>query len=516
MPADPDLSATLRRPIALGEGLARRLGLAGFWRWWGAELAPLVPAGTRTAVQRRRARPVLAFEGDRATFWEPVVRDGALTMAERASIPLAGDPAATAAEGRAMLAGLARHGGGASRVALALAPRQVLRRTLVLPAAVEESLRQTLTYDLDRHTPFKADELYFDAIVVGRDTARGEIRVDLAAARRSVVDQALRHAESFGLAVAAVVPDPPGSVQSSRLNLLRAHERGVDAPWRRWQFWVPIALLAAVALATVVVPLWQKRAYAIALTRATDEARTRAAVSEGLRNELERLTADYNFVLERKYAFPPTLDVLNEATKLLPDDTWLLQMEVKSVPRAKEPQRELLLRGESANAGRLISAFEESKVFTQAAPRSPTTKIQPGPGEIFDLTAQVRPLPLPSVLPLAAAPAAPANPEPAPGAAPAAPPPAPAAAAPASPAPASATPASNAPAPAPKPANSAAPPSVAPPPTPPPRPAPTAAAGPPAAPAAVPPAQSAPTPPRPPRPKGVPLPDGVPATEDDE
>jgi hypothetical protein len=99
--------------------------------------------------------------------------------------------------------------------------------------------------------------------------------------------------------------------------------------------------------------------------------------------------------------------VLDEITKLLPDDTWLTQMEMKTVARGKDAQRELLLRGESANAGRLITAFEESKVFVQAAQRSPTTKIQPGPGEIFDLAAQLKPLPPPPAAALAAAPPAP-------------------------------------------------------------------------------------------------------------
>jgi general secretion pathway protein L len=406
MPQDPDLAMSPRSPRLAFERLARRLGVAGFWRWWADELAPLVPAGTRTAVQRRRTRPVLAFGADHATLWHPVVRDGRLAMSAATQIPLTGDSAAIAAAGRAALAPLTRvvYGGvvSAPRVVVALSPRQVLRRTLTLPAAIEQNLKQALAYDLDRHTPFKAEELYFDAVVVGRDAARGEIRVDLAAARRGLVDQAVRHAESFGAIVASVAPDAPGGLPS-RLNLLAGSARQQSAPWARWQFWLPIVVLASVALAAVVLPLWQKRAYAIVLARVTDEARGQAAVSESLRAELDRLTSDYNFVLERKNQFPPNVEVLNEVTKLLPDDTWLLQMEVKNSPRAKEPQRELLLRGESANAGRLITAFEESKAFTQAAPRSPTTKIQPGPGEIFDLVAQVRPATAPAALPLIAA-----------------------------------------------------------------------------------------------------------------
>ena len=122
-------------------------------------------------------------------------------------------------------------------------------------------------------------------------------------------------------------------------------------------------------------------------------------MSDALRTELERKVGEYNFALERKYAFPGAVQVLDDITRLLPDDTWLTQLELRSV-RGKDGQRELTLRGESANAGRLVSLLEDSKLFTQAAPRSPTTKIQPGPGEIFDVGAQLKPLPAPSAAPL--------------------------------------------------------------------------------------------------------------------
>ncbi|HYR01407.1 MAG TPA: PilN domain-containing protein, partial [Casimicrobiaceae bacterium] len=112
---------------------------------------------------------------------------------------------------------------------------------------------------------------------------------------------------------------------------------------------------------------------------------------------------------------PSLVQVLEDITKTLPDDTWLTQLDVRGGTRGKEARRELLLRGESANAGRLVSLLEDSKAFVEAAPRSPTTKIQPGPGEIFDLGALVAPVPPPPTLELvsstatagAAAPAAP-------------------------------------------------------------------------------------------------------------
>lgn len=391
------------------QDLARRLGVSGFWAWWTRELDALVPAAPRAALARRRMRPVLAFDGDHATLWRPTMEAGRAVMVESARIPLAGDPAAIAAAARAAFAPITMtrmaYGGTVApvRAVISLGPRDVLRKRIVLPAAVEENFRQALAYDLDRHTPFKSDELYFDAAIVARDSARGTITIDLATARRSVVDPLRKHAAAFGVEVGAIVPEPPATASTSRLNLVPPEERASTSLWTRWQFWLPLGLLVAAVLAAAIIPVWQKREYAIQMNQVVGQARAQAAVSESLRHELDARVGDFNAVLDRKYAYPSALAVVDTVSKLLPDDTWLTQFELKTVAKGKEAQRELLLRGESANAGKLVQLFEESQLFAQAAPRSPTTKIQPGPGEIFDLGAQLKALPKPASVPLLAA-----------------------------------------------------------------------------------------------------------------
>ena len=270
---------------------ARRLGLAGFWQWWKRQLDALMPAAPRAALARRRMRPVLVFAGDSATLWRLATANGQPVMAVATTIPLTGDAATIAAAGRAALAPLTHAVYGApaasARVVISLPARDVLRRNIVLPSAVEENFRQALAYDLDRHTPFKPEELYFDATIVARDAVHNTITIDLAAARRAIVDPALKHAAAWGADVAAVVPEPPDRAAGSRLNLLPADARTSSSAWTRWQFWVPIAVLAAATLAAVVIPLWQKREYVMQLNPLADQARRRAAVSETLRAELD-------------------------------------------------------------------------------------------------------------------------------------------------------------------------------------------------------------------------------------
>ena len=389
---------------------AHRYGLTAFWRWWVDQLAPLAPPALATALARRRLRPVLAFETDSIVVWNPVLRDSSMAFAEAARIPRGTDANALRDAGRAAIGRLpgAPYGQAAAapRVVVSLPRGEVLRKQFTLPAAVERDLLQTLAYDLDRHTPFKPDELYFDATVVARDPVKKEIRVDWAAARRTVVDQAVRQAGAFGATVVAVTPEiteaqGPSTRLRTKLNLLSDDARPSGSLWRRWQLWVPLALIAIFALIAIVLPLWQKRAYTLALLKVTSEARVHAEASSALRMQLEQQAADYNFVLGKKYAYPSAMQVIEDVTKLMPDDTWITQLEVKSATKGKEPYREMMLKGESANAGRLVSLLEDSHEFLDAAPRSPTMKIQPGPGEIFDFAARVKPLSPPAAIEIA-------------------------------------------------------------------------------------------------------------------
>jgi len=388
--------------------LAYQLRLPRFWRWWMRELAPLLPAAPRSALARRRARPVIEFGEGEAAIWRPELVDGALTLVRVASIALSGDASADVT-GRAAIDAVAAAQGpgarGAPRLLIALAPKQVLRKEIVLPMAVEENLERTLAYDLDRHTPFRPDQVYFDAVVIDRDPAKKTLRVDWAAALKSVVDAAKRRAEDWGAAVIAVVPGPASTVPS-RLNLLPAEARARRMLWLQWQVWVPTALVALVAAAVIVVPLLQKRGYAIALLQQTDAARAQAEAADGVRREFERLQGDYNYALARKYMYPGAVQIIDDITRVLPDDTWISQLEVKTTIKGKDMQRDVFLRGESANGSKLISVLEDSKLVEQAALRSPTTKLQPGPGEVFDLGAQLKVISAPAPEMVGAAPAA--------------------------------------------------------------------------------------------------------------
>lgn len=443
--------------------------VTGFWRWWRDELVQLLPMTVRSRLQHRQLLPVVVYGETQWELWTPSLEDGRAARVKQTTLDMTGEPETRTAEARVAMVRLA------SPVALSLPASMILRRTLTLPAALEENLKQALAYDLDRHTPFRGDELYFDAQVVGRNTARSEIQVALAAVQRAPADRIMAQLRDAGAEIVALSADSPANIES-KLNLLPTEDRPSWQPWQRWAVIGGAALIVLLLIAAIALPVWQKRSYAIKLRQQADAAHIQAMEVDRLHNELDRLVADYDFVPERKEAYPSTVHILDEITKLLPDDTWLTQMEVKNTTGSKEMRREVFLRGESAHASRLVTSLEESGLVTQAAPRSPITAIRGSSGtegEMFDIGAQIKRLPAPERVAVVTEGkvAAPPGPPPAP-AKPVPPPVVPAVTPP--PSSAAATPAGNVPsAPSPPPATPAAPAAKAAPPT---APAPAAAA----------------------------------------
>ncbi|MCX8043863.1 MAG: pilus assembly protein PilM [Desulfobacterota bacterium] len=69
---------------------------------------------------------------------------------------------------------------------------------LLLPAALEENLRTSIGYEIDKYTPFAYEEVYFDCQVLRRIPDAGLIHVLLITVRREVIDEYLNLFKKIG------------------------------------------------------------------------------------------------------------------------------------------------------------------------------------------------------------------------------------------------------------------------------------------------------------------------------
>ncbi|HXJ79648.1 MAG TPA: PilN domain-containing protein, partial [Candidatus Methylomirabilis sp.] len=80
-----------------------------------------------------------------------------------------------------------------------------------------------------------------------------------------------------------------------------------------------------------------------------------------------------------------------ELTRLLPDNTWVQQFDVKNVGKVREVQ----ISGETASSSKLIEILEGSTLLQNAAFRGTVTRGQTQGTERFLIAAEVRPRPQP-------------------------------------------------------------------------------------------------------------------------
>lgn len=340
--------------------LKKQVLASRFLRWWWGELASLIPTWLR--APRVTAAEFQTVSLEEISSWRGASTNG---------------------EGRPL--------------ALSLPKDCVLHRNLTLPLATEENLRQVLEFQMEQLTPFAPGHVYFGYEVLARDFDRGQLKVAFVATPRDVVDAAMKTLESQGSQVHAVFAEEFWS-RGQLINLLPRSLVGAPSPLQQggnlWLF----LLCGVLALATLAMPLVIKREAVIQLLPWVEKGKKAAEAVDVVRRELDARIEQHNFVLEKRRATPTVIQVLEELTRVLPDDTWVQTIDLKG--------KELQIQGETASSVRLIGLFEQSPLFKEASFRSPLTKGQASGSERYQLSLQVRPAPFPAASAAASASAA--------------------------------------------------------------------------------------------------------------
>lgn len=334
-------------------------GIRRFFRWWWRELSGLVPAGLQPLP--RSARKFIWVEFQPAVAVIRRFTGGRLEEIGR--VELAGTDAA--ARKLSFNAVLGRH--RRLPIGLSVPADQVLRKQVTLPLAARDNLRQVLGFELSRHTPFNAEHAWFDYQELGPDPKHAHLlNVRLTVAARRLIDESIVLLREWGHLPKAAVPLDELAKTPRYANLLPTHLRaGTSLPTTF--VYILLALVPVLLLgAAMAIPVWQKSEITLALDSEMAEARKRAAAIDALRQNLDQASAEYQFLLEKKMRRPATVAILEEVTRLLPDDTWVNQLEVKG--------QEVVLSGETNSSSSLVRVMGKSRLMEDAGFRSPLVK----------------------------------------------------------------------------------------------------------------------------------------------
>jgi general secretion pathway protein L len=346
--------------------------ISAYWRWWLGELKAVMPDSWRERLQHAMRRVTIEVgDGDIVIGIEENKR-----VERHDTFSLSQDVDLQKQQLRDLLA----------RKELLEVPRvmmldgaSVLRKEVRLPLAAESNLRQVLGFEMDRQTPFRADDVYFDWSILGHDKEAGQVRIDLVVVPRAGIDSNCKLLASRGIGVGCV--DILHEDRPLGLNLLPP-DRRVKVINRKSRLNQGLAVGAVVMLAVVMVLSLYLRAHQVnELEQAIEEVREEALRVQRIRDQINDTMESAGFLAERRRSTPMAVDVLADVTRTMPDDTYLDRLVIG--------QNTVQMQGKSQNAQQLIERVNESPMMDAAAFRG-STRLDPRSGmEVFEINASV-------------------------------------------------------------------------------------------------------------------------------
>ncbi len=254
---------------------------------------------------------------------------------------------------------------------LRLPPGTFLERTITLPLAAESGLENVVAFEMDRYTPFTADQVHWAVAVRSRDRAQGRLQAVMSVVQKSRVANVLAALREVGFNPGALEADGPGG--SLRRIGLGGHDSRRIARQRR---------ATALALAAVAVPFLDQGRAADAVEQRIAELQPLVAQAEVLRHRLAARAAGSDAVAGQQALVGDALQAISALTQILPDNTFLTTLVLH--------QRRLDIDGQSANAAQLIASLSSDPIIRNAAFSAPVTRSENGV-DLFSIRAEVRP-----------------------------------------------------------------------------------------------------------------------------
>lgn len=244
-------------------------------------------------------------------------------------------------------------------VVLVLSDEQYLLKPLSLPAQAKDNIEQIIQFEVDRQTPFSADQVYIGYQL--NDNQEGKnISLTLAVVPKHFIAKIVDYLASTVFQINTLLVDDSSTNIKIVLSELNTH----SPRFSQLNYWL-VGLTVILTLAVLYKPI-------IYYEDAIDTIRTPLATAKKQAQGVSQLNAENAEMVERAQFldkksgnYRPRTALMNELAFVLPNHTWLEQSTVRDTL--------LTIQGESASASDLIALLTDSSYLTEVRFSAPTT-----------------------------------------------------------------------------------------------------------------------------------------------
>lgn len=254
-----------------------------------------------------------------------------------------------------------------------------LEREVTLPLAAEQGLERVVTYEMDRFTPFAAEEVFWSCTVERRDRAQGKLTLSIALVPRlrlMPMIEVLAQLKLVATVIESIALD--GGVRHIALGEPDMRRQR----WRRGGMIAGAAGCGALAVVAAGLPfLLQSQARDAVETRIA-ALKPKVAEAEALRRRITASAAGSDAITSERARLGDALQTVATLTSILGDDTHLIGLVLR--------QRQVTLEGQSAAAAKLITSLSSDPMIRNASFAAPVMRSETG-ADLFSIKAEVAP-----------------------------------------------------------------------------------------------------------------------------
>lgn len=354
--------------------------LAGrFSAWYAAQFLDLFPSATRVWLLDRGVRRLTlsAVAGPPKFSFAQNERDGLRS-------PITPDELMASSLDEALVRrGLDR---STTRVILELPQQAFFVRRFDAPAAALSTLPRLLSAEIERKTPFHANDVVFGFLAKPLGETGDKIRVEQWILRRDLIERAIEGA-GIGLSDIDLVQPTWTGGDGEPAPSIALGAQAAPSNWFRYTV-VALLTLAALLLAGGAAMLVMRQdAVASQLDADIAQASARAA---RVRQIADRATAESQLLTtlrEERRRYPSLADVWEEVSRLLPDGAYALEMRLSE---GRGGERLVDLTGFAESAVGLPALLDRSPLFADAVLTAPITPDIREKRDAFSLQMKLR------------------------------------------------------------------------------------------------------------------------------
>ena len=346
--------------------------LAALITWWKEQMRDLIPASLRSFLGRGW-RPALV-----ALIDQPDASRITLFLRNRSGETPLGQYALDDASLRDALTRLPRL--NRMTVILKTPPDLLLEQDIVLPLQAEHDLKRVVAYEMDRLTPFRADQVLWTCLAGKRDAVRNRLHLRVTVIPRKQLEPLLAALRLSGLVPTRI--EAGDTVVSRRvIPLVEEHEARSWFGPRVEAF--AMGVCGLLALTAVALPFVLQSIAASGLDERIEAIKPQVAETEKLRKAIASSAATADTIVAAHHQVGAPLQIIAMLTDVLPDDTYLTTLSLR--------QRKLAFGGRSAAAARLIGAMAAHPLVRNPAFVAPVIRDETNGGQMFSIRSDLGP-----------------------------------------------------------------------------------------------------------------------------